>query len=134
MPERPRHYSNPVDVPPWYAYRAARTTARYATDPEDLADLLDLLGLDAHEGTSPDDFVPDARHVPPLRARAQEPRRRGPRAGHRPRGVCPVCGREWALKYDGTVGWHEQRDEDGRRVGACEGVGHLLPQRTSGAA
>lgn len=58
------------------------------------------------------------------------PRRSALELGPRPRGTCQVCGRERALKRDGTLRRHETRwiknDQipfDGGGVALCHGSG-----------
>lgn len=51
------------------------------------------------------------------------PAQRGRAPGPLPRGVCPVCGNEYALRANRTMGAHKVRYRQGYRGGYCTGIG-----------
>lgn len=48
--------------------------------------------------------------------------RRGRRPGPLPRGTCPVCGDEYAVRANGGMGQHKRKNARGYRMGNCPGV------------
>lgn len=51
--------------------------------------------------------------------------RRGRAGGPLPRGICPECDNEYALRGTGTLGQHKRRTRQGYRIGDCSGVDQL---------
>lgn len=41
----------------------------------------------------------------------------------RPRGICPACGNEYALRANRTLGAHRVQTKQGYRLGDCRGIG-----------
>ena len=54
----------PHDLTPEQCFRAVRTVARHAADAEELATMLDMLGLAAEQGRIPPPASTDARPAP----------------------------------------------------------------------
>lgn len=48
---------------------------------------------------------------------------RGLAPGPLPRGICPVCGNEYALRRNRTMGSHRVQPRPGYRLGYCTGIG-----------